>query len=125
MEQYKKYMEDKCLYIRPNNQGLFDMNLICNIKQVATKYESHTDTRYIITFNNREELTISSKEYEDLLEQMTEEYSYYENDIDDSDEDDEESSGYTVTDDDYEVVDDTTVVSDYESLFKQDNKIHW
>lgn len=98
-------MEDKCLYIRPKNRGLFDMNLICNITQdPGNKY-------YTITFTNCEKLSITVEEYNDLLEQMTEEYSYYE-DENEYDEDDYEQE-------------ETEVVTDYETLFNQDNKIHW
>lgn len=103
-------MEDKCLYIRPNNRGLFDMNLICNIVQdPGNKY-------YTITFTNCEKLSITVDEYNDLLEQMTEEYSYYENDNNDENEYDG---------DDLCEQEETEVVTDYETLFNQDNKIHW
>lgn len=107
-------MEDKCLYIRPNNKGLFDMNLICNIRLV----ENRPQLCYEITFINKDTLYISPEEYEDLLEQMTEEYSYYENDIDESaDENDIDESV-----DEYEGED---IVCDYDTLFKNDNKINW
>ena len=46
----EQYMEDKCLYIRPNNKGLFDMNLICNIRLV----ENRPQVCYEITFMNKD-----------------------------------------------------------------------
>lgn len=98
-------MEDKCLYIRPNNKGLFDMNLICNITQdPGNKY-------YTITFTNCEKLSITVEEYNDLLEQMTEEYSYYDNDINEEETDDCDNG--------------EDIVCDYDTLFKNDNKINW
>jgi hypothetical protein len=102
----EQYMEDKCLYIRPNNKGLFDMNLICNITQdPGNKY-------YTITFTNCEKLSITVEEYEDLLEQMTEEYSYYDTDINEEEETDDCDNG-------------EDIVCDYDTLFKNDNKINW
>lgn len=50
----EQYMEDKCLYIRPNNKGLFDMNLICNIRLVENKPQ----LCYEITFINKDTLYI-------------------------------------------------------------------
>lgn len=101
-------MEDKCLYIRPNNKGLFDMNLICNIKLV----ENRPQLCYEITFINKDTLYISPEEYGDLLEQMTEEYSYYDNDINEEEETDDCDNG-------------EDIVCDYDTLFKNDNKINW
>lgn len=103
MKFMEQYTEDKCLYIRPNNKGLFDMNLICNITQdPGNKY-------YTITFTNCEKLSITVEEYNDLLKQMAEEYSYYENDIDES------VNEYKTEE----------VACDYESLFNTDKKINW
>lgn len=107
----EQYMEDKCLYIRPNNKGLFDMNLICNIRLV----ENRPQVCYEITFMNKDILYISPEEYEDLLEQMTEEYSYYENDINEEEECDEYN----------DCANTEKTVCDYDALFKEDNKINW
>lgn len=130
-------MENKCLYIRPNNKGVFDMNLICNIDQTVNKYTSHTETYYDITFNNRTGLRITPEEYEDLLEAMTDEYSFYEGGINDGSEDEsdneesnEDYDGYAVTSHDVKTNDYNEEYEEYsesenKGLFGFCNKINW
>lgn len=105
-------MEDKCFFVRPNKQGIIDMNLISHVKRAGSDTEAH----YKIIFTNNCELVITTEEYKDLLEAMCGEYSYY----DKYEYDEDEYNG----DDLYEQ-EETEVVTDYETLFNQDNKIHW